>query len=138
MTRTEVFEQKVAVMTNELIIELADRHISKMCETYGKAFTMSIPPMIDDTDIVLTELVKRFSILNHIEKERVSIGFVVKYWNKYSGKFDYLNENSIRLKRLMNKKVYKTREDAADAIKQSPYTTGGDIERICEIIEVFG
>lgn len=45
-------------------LELADKcddAISKMCKTGGRSFTMSVPVNFDsDTDMILTELIKRF------------------------------------------------------------------------------
>ena len=55
---TEVFEAK-ALSDNELC-DLAQKALSKLCETGGRSFVMTVPPRLDDTDIILSEIIRRF------------------------------------------------------------------------------
>ena len=56
----EQFEEKQASMSDEELIERANNHLDKLCETYGKSFTMSIPVSVQDTDMIFSELIKRY------------------------------------------------------------------------------
>jgi len=60
MTKDEIFYQKQNLMSDEKLIELCDAAVSKMCKTGGKSFTMTVPAKVDDTDTILTELIKRY------------------------------------------------------------------------------
>jgi hypothetical protein len=40
--------------------------LSKLCETGGKSFIMSVPPQVDDTDVLFHELITRFEQLSFI------------------------------------------------------------------------
>jgi len=57
---TKDFEKKQQEMSNEKLIELALNEISNLAKTYGSSHRMSIPPMITDTDMILSEVVRRF------------------------------------------------------------------------------
>lgn len=61
MTKTEEFEQKREAMSNAALIGFAGDYISDLAKTYGKSHTMSIPPRITDTDMILSELLRRFT-----------------------------------------------------------------------------
>jgi len=63
MNREEIFRDKQKNMSDEDLIELAHSEISKLCKTGGRSITMSIPPMVTDTDMVLCEIVRRFKKL---------------------------------------------------------------------------
>ncbi len=54
------FEKKLDSISNEELIKAAEFTLSQMCKTGGKSFIMTIPPRIDDTDILFSELIKRF------------------------------------------------------------------------------
>lgn len=56
----EQFEEKQASMSDEELIERANNHLDKLCKTYGKSFTMSIPVNVQDTDMIFSELIKRY------------------------------------------------------------------------------
>jgi len=56
----EEFEQKQANMSDEELIELAQKEISNLCKTGGKSLHMSVPPKITDTDMLLCELINRY------------------------------------------------------------------------------
>jgi len=60
MDRTELFEQKQAEMPNEQLYVLVQEQLSKLCKTGGKSLTMSVPPRVDDFDMLVCELLKRF------------------------------------------------------------------------------
>lgn len=59
----EEFQEKIKAISDQELAEMAQKAISKLCSTGGKSFTMTVPARIDDTDIVLSELVKRFEVL---------------------------------------------------------------------------
>lgn len=58
--RTQDFIDKQHNMSDADLIDLCDKSISKMCETGGRSFTMTVPPRIEDTDMLLSELVRRY------------------------------------------------------------------------------
>ncbi|MBF0553664.1 MAG: hypothetical protein HQK96_03820 [Nitrospirae bacterium] len=58
----EDFENKQAQMSNEELIELVNKQIIELARTGGKSHRMCIPPSIKDTDMLLSELVKRFKV----------------------------------------------------------------------------
>ena len=60
MDRTELFEQKQAEMTDKKLSELVEQKLSKLCETGGKSLSMSVPPHVEDFDMLVCELLKRF------------------------------------------------------------------------------
>lgn len=60
MTKTEQFEAKVAAIPDAELAEKCDRELSDLCKTRGDSFLMSIPPGVNDTDILFSELIKRF------------------------------------------------------------------------------
>lgn len=76
MTKTELFYKKQAEMSNEELIALAEKEVGELAKTYGKSHKMTIPPMITDTDMVLTELIRRFKEAN-LTKTRL-----LDEWNK--------------------------------------------------------
>lgn len=60
MNKEQEFELQKSKISNEELIELAHKEIGELAKTYGKSHKMSIPPRITDTDMLLTEVVKRF------------------------------------------------------------------------------
>jgi len=58
--QTEEFEKRQSEMSNEELIERAEKEVSELARTYGKSHRMCIPPMITDTDMILSELIRRF------------------------------------------------------------------------------
>lgn len=70
MTKSEEkFKAEQSAMSNEELIRLVDASISKLAKTGGRSHTMTVPPRIDDTDMILTELLKRFkSSLSELEQ----------------------------------------------------------------------
>lgn len=57
---TEQFEQKQREMTNEELYNLVQEQLSKLCKTGGKSLTMSVPPRVEDFDMLVSELLRRF------------------------------------------------------------------------------
>lgn len=60
MTKTEQFEAKVAAIPDAELAEKCDRELSDLCKTRGDSFHMRIPPGVNDTDILFSELIRRF------------------------------------------------------------------------------
>ena len=54
------FDKRKKSIPDKNLIQLCKEAIKKMCNTGGKAFTMTVPVKIEDTDIILSELVERF------------------------------------------------------------------------------
>jgi len=59
----EEFQEKVKAIPDQELAEMAEKALSKLCSTGGHSFTMTVPPRIDDTDIILSEIIKRFEVL---------------------------------------------------------------------------
>ncbi len=60
MKTNEEFEAEQNAISDNKLAEMAHRALSKLCDTGGRSFTMTVPPRIDDTDMVIAELIKRF------------------------------------------------------------------------------
>ena len=60
---TEEFETRQSKMTDKVLLEALELNISKLCKTGGKSFSMSVPPSIKDTDMLICELVNRYKKL---------------------------------------------------------------------------
>ena len=54
------FQQKQAKMSDNELIKLAEKEVSELARTYGQSHKMCIPPMVTDTDMLLSELIRRF------------------------------------------------------------------------------
>ena len=60
----EEFELKQSKMSDSELINLCQKEVGELASTYGKSHRMTIPPMITDTDMLLSELIKRFKMLS--------------------------------------------------------------------------
>jgi hypothetical protein len=47
-------------MSNETLIKEVERQITELARTGGKSHRMCVPPMPEDTDMILSELVRRY------------------------------------------------------------------------------
>jgi len=47
-------------MPDEALIKEAEKQIFELARTGGKSHKMCVPPMPDDTDMILSELVRRY------------------------------------------------------------------------------
>ena len=61
----EQFKQKQAEMTDKELHDLVRTELSKLCITGGKSLTMCVPPMVTDTDMLISELLNRFKRLTN-------------------------------------------------------------------------
>lgn len=59
-------EEKAKAIPNQELVEMAQKELNKLCSTGGQSFTMTVPPRIDDTDIILSEVIKRFAVFAFI------------------------------------------------------------------------
>ena len=57
---TEQFEVEQMAIPDDRLAEMAQNALSKLCETGGRSITMTVPPRIDDTDMVIAEVIRRF------------------------------------------------------------------------------
>jgi hypothetical protein len=87
----EKFQQKVKAIPDKELIEIASLAISKLCKTGAKSFTMTVPPQLHDTDIILSEIVNRFQISSNFSLKNYSeIDF--KDLQKVSFIYDKIND----------------------------------------------
>lgn len=64
MNRVEEFELKQSKMSDSELINLCQKEVGELASTYGKSHRMTIPPMVTDTDMLLSELIKRLKMLS--------------------------------------------------------------------------
>ena len=64
MRTVEAFELKQSKMSDSELIDLCQKEVGELASTYGKSHRMTIPPMVTDTDMLLSELIKRFKMLS--------------------------------------------------------------------------
>ena len=50
-------------MSNKTLIKLVEKQISELARTGGGSHKMCVPPMPEDTDMLFSEMVKRFEKL---------------------------------------------------------------------------
>ena len=60
---TDEFNEILSKIPNEELISVCEGEITDLAKSGGKTFRMSIPPSINDTDIILSELVERYKKL---------------------------------------------------------------------------
>lgn len=65
-TPDEILRKKQQEMSNEELAEKVDKAVSDMCKSGVKTFRMSIPPSVNDTDMLISELVRRFKEGNRL------------------------------------------------------------------------
>lgn len=58
--KVEAFEAKQAEMSNVELIKWANTHVSELARTGGRSLRMCVPPMVTDTDMILSEVIRRF------------------------------------------------------------------------------
>ena len=56
----EEFEAEQRAIPDDRLAEMAQNALSRLCETGGRSITMTVPPRIDDTDMVIAEVIRRF------------------------------------------------------------------------------
>ena len=54
------FEEKQSKMSDKELISRAEVEINELCRTGCKTFLMSVPPKITDSDMIISELIRRF------------------------------------------------------------------------------
>ena len=62
-TSTELLAEKQAAMPDEELIAFAEKQVSELARTRGRSHRMCVPPMITDTDMLLSELIRRFEAI---------------------------------------------------------------------------
>lgn len=60
----EEFKRKLKEIPDLELAEKAQSALSKLCSSGGKSFTMTVPPRLDDTDMVFSELISRFELMS--------------------------------------------------------------------------
>lgn len=56
----EEFQAKLQAIPDSELSQKADEALSKLCKDGARSFTMTVPPRIDDTDMIFAELIRRF------------------------------------------------------------------------------
>lgn len=56
----EQLEKEREEMTDNDLIKIAEKELAFLCRSGGKSFTMNVPVRVTDTDMIFSELVKRF------------------------------------------------------------------------------
>ena len=64
-------------MSNETLIKEVERQITELARTGGKSHRMCVPPMPEDTDMILSELIKRFKCA--LANERITMGLNCRF-----------------------------------------------------------
>lgn len=82
----EQFQEIVHSISDSELIYATKMQISEMCKTGARSFTMTVPPRTNDTDIILSELVRRFEekVISKPEQER----YLVQGFEDHYGIFD--------------------------------------------------
>lgn len=79
MTKDEAFLKKQREMSDDQLIKLCDLAVIKMCRTGGESFTMCVPVQVDDTDMILSELIRRFKEVNQkLEEMKTNTNEILK------------------------------------------------------------
>lgn len=58
----EQLKEKQAAMSNDNLIALAKAQITELAGSGGRSHKMCVPPEVTDTDMLFSELVKRFEM----------------------------------------------------------------------------
>ena len=64
---TEEFNKAREEITDEQLINKTQETLHKLCETGGRSFIMTVPPRIDDTDMIFGELINRYKKAIQVE-----------------------------------------------------------------------
>lgn len=88
MTSEELKELQ-SKMPNDILIEKVEHQISELAMTGGRSHVMCVPPEITDTDMLLSEMVRRFIQLEAERKEMIEENLKLKtFWEWFSGKYN--------------------------------------------------
>lgn len=62
-TRDELFKERQEAMPDAELCQKVKDEVRNMCKSGGRSFTMRVPVAINDTDMLICELVRRFEQL---------------------------------------------------------------------------
>ena len=111
-TSTEVFAEQQAVMPDKELIELAEKQVSELARTGGRSHRMCVPPMITDTDMLLSELIRRFKELS--SKEPVTDEDIANAANEYADEYHYENYSNEKYENVHKRAYKKGARDSRD------------------------
>lgn len=79
----EEFQAKLQAIPDSELAKKAYEALSKLCKDGARSFTMTVPPRIDDTDMIFSELIRRYNSLRikETEEERIARKALKKQWN---------------------------------------------------------
>ena len=87
--KTEEFNKARSGITDVDLIEKAHTVLSELCKTGARSFTMTVPPSINDTDMIFGEVIRRFQQLVKRNQEiKDMIDEMVKIEEKARDEFD--------------------------------------------------
>lgn len=62
--KDQELKNKIDSISNSDLVKKAQSILNQLCKTGGNSFIMCVPPQIDDTDIIFSELINRFEKLD--------------------------------------------------------------------------
>ena len=68
---TDELKELQEKMPNDILIKKVEEQISKLAETGGRSHTMCVPPEITDTDMLLSEMVRRYKVTLQTMEEAI-------------------------------------------------------------------
>jgi hypothetical protein len=82
----EEFIEKLSAIPDIELVEMAKKELKKLCASGANSFKMSIPPMLEDTDIILSEIIKRFSLnINELTAKQLLAGGIFSLTKEIDG-----------------------------------------------------
>jgi hypothetical protein len=54
------FQDTLEAVPDKVLVRMGYETLSELCSTGGKSFTMTVPPKIKDTDMLFSEIIRRF------------------------------------------------------------------------------
>lgn len=63
MTKEDRFIKELSDIPDTELAKLAEKAVFDMCQSGGRSFTMTVPPRVTDSDMLLSELIERFKRL---------------------------------------------------------------------------
>lgn len=78
LKQKDELDEKMQSISNKDLIEKASEELSKLCKTGAKSFTMRVPVTENDTDMIFSELIRRFKAKTN-EEELLKIAKELNY-----------------------------------------------------------
>jgi hypothetical protein len=62
----EEFKKQVESIPDNELLKMAHKELSQLCKNGGSSFHMTVPPKVTDTDMIFSEVLRRFEILSFV------------------------------------------------------------------------